>query len=148
MKAIKINGFNERQIFQLYDFLVSYEDSGIQQYKSTKALIAEHPELSDIDQILKSVEKRQSNHSNMVGIDFKALNNHIYLTKNKGNLSLSFLAHLRNSIAHGSAVEFEGKILITDYENPKYHPTNFTARGCIDFTIINNITNFLKCIIL
>ena len=41
----------------------------------------------------------------MEPVNFKAINNEIFLTRNKGDLSLSFLAHLQNAIAHGNAME-------------------------------------------
>ena len=41
----KINGLNANQVFQLYDYLVIYEESGIQDYKSTQKLLKDHPEL-------------------------------------------------------------------------------------------------------
>ena len=148
MKHNKINGFEDIQVFQLYAYLVAYEESGIEKYKSTKALLNEHPELSNIDQAAKPVIRHRANNQKMKAIDFKVLTNEIYLTKNKDNLLLSFLAHLRNSIAHGNTVEHEGRVLVTDFASPKYYPVVFTARGCIDFDVINSITKTLKQIIL
>ena len=74
------------------------------------------------------------------------MNNEIYLTINKGNLLLSFLTHLRNSIAHGNAVAHEDLILISD-KNPS-KSLGFTARGRMKFALINEITSILKDIIL
>ncbi len=140
----KINGFKKEQIFKLYDYLVAYEDSGIEMYNSTKALLKDHPELSELKEILKKVECSKSNSIEMKDIDLKIINNEIYLTKCKGNLLLSFLAHLRNSVAHGNIVEHYNHILITDYANPKFNPIDFTARGCIEFSVIIDLTNILK----
>lgn len=148
MKKNKINGFNENQIFQLYAYLVAYEESGIEKYESTKALLNEHPELAIIGQTAKPVICHKSSNQDMKEIDFKVLTNEIYLTKNKGNLLLSFLAHLRNSIAHGNIEDHEGRVWVTDYANPQYNPVDFTARGCIDFDVINSITKALKQIVL
>lgn len=148
MKQKNINGFEENQIFQLYAFLVAYEESGIEKYKSTKSLLNDHPELVDIEKVAKPVIRHGASNQKMKVIDFKVLTNEVYLTKDKGNLLLSFLAHLRNSIAHGNAVERQGRVLVTDYANPKYNPINFTARGCIDFDVINSITKVLKQIVL
>lgn len=148
MKQNKINGFDESQVFQLYAYLVAYEESGIEKYESTKALLNEHPELANIGQAAKPITCHKSSNQEMNEFDFKELTNEIYLTKNKGNLLLSFLAHLRNSIAHGNAVEHQGRVLVTDFANPKYNPIDFTARGCIDFDVINSITKTLKQIIL
>ncbi len=143
-----INGFTKNQIFQLYDYLVAYEDSGIEKYKSVKALKSEHPELSLIEQVLIPIARYSAKPDEMKDLDFKSLRNEVYMTNNKGNLLLSLLAHLRNSIAHGDAVEQKGNVLITDFANPKYNPIDFTARGCVELSIINNITSFLKQIVL
>lgn len=148
MKQSKINGLCEEQVFQLYAYLVAYEESGIEAYKSTKALLKDHPELSKIEEIVKPVIRHKTVSENLTSIDFKALHNEIYLTCNKKNLLLSFLAHLRNSIAHGNAVEHQGNILITDFEYYKIPTASFTARGCIEPDIINEITKVLKAIIL
>ena len=142
----RVNGFTMQQVFKLYAYLVAYEDSGIQNYKSIKALLKEHPELEDLSERLKVVKCNKSDANQMKDVNFKALNNEIYFTKSKNNL-FSFLSHLRNSIAHGNSMGYKGKILITDFENPKYHhPTNFSARGCVDLKIIEDFTNTLKLI--
>lgn len=146
MEEIKINGFDKTQIFQLYSYLVAYEDSGIEKYKSTKAMLSEHPELSDLGNIAKVVKYNKANAQEMRGLNFKSLTNEIYQTKNKQNNILSFLAHLRNSIAHGYAQEHEGQVLITDFDNPKYNPIDFTARGCVDFQLIKEFTKTIKLI--
>ncbi|MBR1902572.1 MAG: hypothetical protein IJ826_06320 [Bacteroidaceae bacterium] len=148
MKQSNINGFNESQIFQLYAYVVAYEDSGIVRYESTKAMLKEHPELSEVEKVVRMVRLRNAKYETMKDVDFKTLQNEVYHTKSKGNMLLSFLAHLRNSIAHGGAVEYQGSVLITDFEPPKYHPVYFTARGCVTFSTINDITKILKNIIL
>lgn len=144
MKQVKINGFDETQVFLLYAYLVAYEESGIQRYKSTKAMLSEHPELSDIEKIAKGVKYNKANAQEMKGLDFKLLINEIYQTKNKQNNLLSFLAHLRNSIAHGYTVEHNGKVLISDFERPKYNPIDYTARGCVELGVIKQFTAILN----
>ena len=62
----KINGLNANQVFQLYDYLVIYEESGIQDYKSTQKLLKEHPELSKLTTlnnkiVCKNIKKIDSN---------------------------------------------------------------------------------------
>ena len=143
-----INGFEKDQVFQLYSYLVAYEDSGIQNYKSTKALLGDHPELSDLKTQINAVNCSVSNSADMKNVDFKILHNEIYFTKNQGNLLLSFLAHLRNAIAHGTVVKHGDSILITDFENPRFRPIDFTARGCVDFEIVNGFTRILNCVVL
>lgn len=142
----KINKFDEKQIFQLYAYLAAYEYGGFFKYKSTKSLLKEHPELKRIQEINKLVDYEKSTNCEMKVADFLNFNNKILITKSRGNLLLSFLAHLRNSIAHGHAIEYNSNVLITDFANPRYSPTDFTARGSVTLTVINEITNILKLI--
>lgn len=142
MKQKSINGLNEHQVFQLYDYLVAYEDSGIQNYKSTIKLLSEHPELSKIVEYNKKIDVNISTAVNMNDINLKELNNKVYLSINKGNFLLSLLSHLRNAIAHGNAVMDNNYILVSD-RNPR-KSIDFTARGRIELSIINEISNILK----
>lgn len=145
MAKKKINGFDEKQIMHLYAYLVAYEESGIGKYKSTKAMLKEHPELLEIENFVKIVKCNESNAQEMIGIDFKSLVNEIYHKRSNGNHLLSLLAHLRNSIAHGCAVGHCGKVLITDFVHPKYkRPIDFSARGCIEFDMVKYITKILN----
>ena len=138
-----INGLEEKQVFLLFNYLVAYEHSGIAVFKSTKKLLEAHPELSDLEQAIKPVTCHSSNAREMESINLNSLNE-IYFTINKGNHLLSFLSHLRNSIAHGYVRGYNGNALITDFANPKYHPIDFTARGYIHFEIITKITKILE----
>ncbi len=139
----RINGFDEKQVFEMYNYLLAYEDCGIIKYKSTKALLLDHPELSELETVTGIIKCRKSNAYEMKGIDFKSLKNEIYFTKKYNNL-LSLLNHLRNSIAHCGVVEHNGSVLITDYANPRFLPVDFTARGCIELNTIKTITMILK----
>ncbi len=141
----KINGFDKNQIFQLYDYLVAYEELGIYNFKSTKALLADYPALVTVSVLFKQICSHKANAQEMKSTDIKALNNEIYMTI-RGNHLLSFLGHLRNAIAHGCAVEHQGKVLITDFDNPKRRPVAFTARGCVTMYIVNELTKFFKTI--
>ena len=141
--AEPIKGFGKTEIYQLYDFLVAYEDSGIGRDKnSTKKLLQIHPELSGLLENFKKVQYHKSNNEEMQSLRFKELRNEIFLTKNKANLQLSFLAHLRNAIAHGHVIEHNKKVLVTDFQVKR--PVNFSARGCIDLEVINEFTSTLK----
>ena len=139
----KINGFDENGIFKLYAYLSAYEDSGIGRHKgSTKKLLEKHPELSELEECFKLAKYHKAKYEEMKVLDFKKLNNEVYLTCNKANLQLSLLAHLRNAIAHGSVVEHNGKVLVTDFH--KDHPVVFTARGCVSFEVIEELTNVIN----
>ena len=143
-----INKFNKEEIFLLYDYLVAYEESGIGRYSTTKSLLKDHPELKGLETEVKSVVFHSAKPYEMKDMDFKLMENEIYITKCSGNLMLSFLAHLRNSIGHGNAVKHQDKVLITDFAHPRYNPIDFTARGCIYFNVIKNLTKVLKEIVL
>lgn len=139
----KINGFTKNQIFQLYEYLVVYEDLGLSNFKSTKAMLCQHPGLSYITTLQKRLICHKAKAKEIENVNFKELKNEVFMTV-RNNQLLSFLSHLRNAIAHGGAVEHKGNVLITDFENPRYHPVTFTARGCVTFDIINDITSLLK----
>ena len=55
----------------MYAYLVAYEESGIENYKSTKALIGEHPESSDIENIVKLVKCNTAHSCEMRDVDFQ-----------------------------------------------------------------------------
>lgn len=145
MEQKTINGFDESQIFKLYEYLVAYEELGISNFKSTKAMVERYPELAIIQTLQKQMNYHRAKAQTMESVDLKALRNEIYMTV-RGNLLLSFLAHLRNAIAHGCIVEHKGNILLTDFEYPKRHPVAFTARGCVTFEIVNGYTKLFKSI--
>ncbi len=144
MKQEKINGFDEKEIFKLYKYVVAYEEGGISQYNTTKSMLNEHPELSHLTDIAKLVKCTWTKDEEMRNIDFKTITNSVYQTRSRGNHLLSLLAHLRNSIAHGYVSKHEDSILITDFANPKFNPIDFTARGRIELQIIERITKILK----
>lgn len=138
-----INGFDETGIFKLYAYLSAYEDSGIGRHDgSTKKLLEKHPELSELEECFKLVKYHKAKCKEMKILDFKKLNNEVYLTCSKANLQLSLLAHLRNAIAHGSVVGHNGKVLVTDFH--KDHPVDFTARGRVDFEIVEKFTEIIN----
>ena len=141
-----INGFNEKEIFQLYEFVNAYEEGGINNYKSIRKLLDKHTELSELSVILSEVTCHKSNAAEMKILDFKSFHNEIYFTKPKNSNILCLLYHLRNSIAHANAVKNKKDVLITDFE--AYGGINFTARGKIELKIINRLTETLKKIVL
>ena len=72
-KKVTINGFDEKQVFSLYSYLVAYEESGIQKYTSTKSMLKEHPELSSLEEQTKDVTILKSTATEMKEIDFKEM---------------------------------------------------------------------------
>ena len=72
------------------------------------------------------------------------LTNEVFQSINKNNHLLSFLSHLRNSIAHGYIGGGDGYIHIIDFANPRSRPVDFTSRGRVEIGIINQFTNILN----
>lgn len=143
MQKEEINGFAPEEIFKLYAFITAYEETGIKAYKNLQSLWIEHPELQGLALVLKKVNCHFSSSSTMKSVNFKKLQNEIFLTKYGDCTLFSILYHLRNSIAHGLAIKSGNSVLITDYKVS--HPTDFSARGRIELNIINEFTdNLLK----
>lgn len=137
-----INGFDKEGIFKLYAFLNAYEKAGIGKFKSTKKMLTEHPELGEISDLFKLVNSHKKGNEFMKSVDPKQLRNEVFMTKNKGNLQLSLLAHLRNAIAHANVEENNQKVLITDYS--QRHSASFSAIGSVDIEVIEQFTIILN----
>ena len=89
MKENKINGFTVTQIFQLYAYLVAYEESGIEKYSSMKAMLEEHPMLSEVTKVVQKVVCHKTAAHDMKSIDFKSLKKINESVNTQGNLSYS-----------------------------------------------------------
>ena len=139
-----INGFGIDQIFHLYSFLVAYEGVRIQNYQSNKKMFVEHPELSSIEYILKKIKFYEADVEKMKTIDADSLCNTLYQKKIKKTHLLSFLSHLRNSIAHGSIKEKNDAVIFSDSVKKNITSSNINTLGCVDLEIIKEITKILK----
>lgn len=144
MEDNMINGLNESQISQLFAYLVAYESSGICVYKSTKKLIKDHPELKEMEATFQSIQCHKADTKKMDECNLSLLTNEVFQSINKNNHLLSFLSHLRNSIAHGYIGGGDGYIHIIDFANPRSRPVDFTSRGRVEIGIINQFTNILN----
>lgn len=141
-----INGFNPEEIFQLYAFVEAYETAGIKSYATQTRLFKEHPELQELQLVMKKVKCHYSNSKQMKSLDIKAMDEEIYYTEYQIGHLLSLLYHLRNSIAHACAVKHESKVLITDFKVRR--PVDFSARGRISLETIIEFTDILRKVIL
>ena len=137
-----INGFCAEEIFQLYALVEAYETIGIKSYKTQTSLIREYPELSSLLSVLKKIKCHYAKPTVMKTIDFKTLENEIYLTEYQIGYLLSLLYHIRNSLAHACIVKFGDSALITDFKVRR--PADFSARGKISLSIINEFTEILN----
>ena len=137
-----INGFGAEEIFQLYAFVEAYETIGIKSYKTQTSLIRQYPELSDLLSVLKKVKCHYAKPAEMKTIDFKSLENEIYFTEYHIGRLLSLLYHIRNSVAHAYIIKYGDSALITDHKVQR--PVDFSARGKVSLSVINEFTEILK----
>ena len=137
-----INGFCAEEIFRLYAFVEAYETIGIKSYESQKSLLKDHPELKGLLSASIKVKCHYAKLAVMKEIDFKTLENEVYLTEYQTGYLLSLLYHIRNSIAHACIVKYGDAALITDFKVQR--PIDFSARGKISLNIINEFTEILK----
>ena len=137
-----INGFIEPEIFKLYAFLEAYETAGIARFKTQTSMLKQHPELTPLLDDLEKIQYQCSNSEEMRRLDFKKFNNEIYMIESRTSYLLTLLYHLRNSIAHAAAVKHGDAVLITDFKRNR--PTDFSARGRIDMSIIESFTKTLQ----
>lgn len=144
MEKQTINGWNEKEVFVLYGFLEGYERGRLSSFEKDDVLFKEHPELIEFEKLFKSVlchpKDRSSKLRNLFPSSGK---NEIYVLSH-GTPLLSFLYHLRNSIAHGEIQKRGEEAFVVDW--CKSHPTNVSARGLISLDTIKQFTEILKSI--
>ena len=138
----KINGWNDKEIFLLYEFLVSYEKGRLSSYQKDDELFKEHPEIKKVDTLFCSISYSTKDKSSKLKDLFPSSGkNEIYFLSH-GTPLLSFLYHLRNSIAHGEIEKKGEEAFVVDW--CKNRPTNFSAKGLISFETIKKITEILN----
>jgi len=127
-----INGFSCEEVMVLYQFLDYYEKK-ISQLKNNKSL-----DVSGFNKLVKEgsillVKVKSTG-------DFKNVTaNTVVLTIQKKNQLLSFLAHLRNSIAHAYISKaVDGRYCLADYYHSKINMQGFVSKETIE-SIINQI---------
>ena len=137
-----INGWNTKEVFLLYNFLESYERGSLSSYEKDDQLFKEHPEVKNLEVLFKSIsyvtKKKSSKLQDLLPSSGK---NEIFLLSH-GTPLLSFLYHVRNSIAHGAIEKRGNEVLVVDW--CKNRPTNLSARGLISFETIRQFTDILN----
>lgn len=142
MAQMKINGWDKKEVFMLYNFLEAYERGNLSTYEKDENLFKEHPEVKDLEFLFNSVSCSFKKKAKMINDQIPATGkNQIFLLRH-GTPLLSFLYHVRNSIAHGIIEKRGNEALVVDW--CKKHPLNMSARGFISIDTINSFTNILN----
>lgn len=144
MNTKEINGFTEIEVVNLYRFIYLYEKGGIDNYNTLKEVYNNHPALEDtLPSCLNKLKLHISCLDKIQNVDLDTYNNEIIFTKNKNrNKVQSFLAHLRNSIAHGLIYKKGKLVYIIDYSIIK--PTSFSTRGTMDYDIFIELIGIIN----
>ena len=80
----------------------------------------------------------------MPAMRLPVLPNILYMTNSKNSKVLSFLTHIRNSIAHGQIIKEKDSIHIIDYsENKNTKEKIYTARGKVEIPKIEAILDLV-----
>ena len=103
MKQEEINGFTKDEVKDLYRFICMYEKGGFGFFYALEDVYRCHPQLVHILPLfLGNLELSKTGLREIQKVDLSTFKNKICFTKSKNkDKVLSFLSHLRNSIAHG-----------------------------------------------
>ena len=144
MKQEEINGFTDDEVIDLYRFVCLYEQGGFKYFNTLEDVYLSHPSLEHIlPSCLGYLELQQTGLKEIQKVDLRVLKNKICFNKSENkDKALSFLAHLRNSIAHGLVFKENQQVIITDYSITK--PTSFSARGIMDYDLFMKLINIIN----
>ena len=138
-----INGFNEDKLFILYAYLCRYEHK-IKSINTLKELTSMYPNLHKLENLISSFSCNISTRESMPAMGLLALPDILYMTNSKGSKVLSFLTHIRNSIAHGQIMKEDDYIHVIDYrENKNTKEKICTARGKVEIPKIEAVLNLV-----
>ena len=138
-----INGFNEDKLFILYAYLCRYEHK-IKGINTLKELTSMDPNLHKLESLISSFSCHIVKRESMPAMGLLALPDILYMTNSKNSKVLSFLTHIRNSIAHGQIMKEKDYIHIIDYsENKNTKEKIYTARGKVEIPKIEAILDLV-----
>ena len=104
--ADTIKGFSPEEVLEIYRFLCIYEEK-LEKVDSRKKLEETYPELTELNRLMSGFTCNYCTVKSLGTIGLVPMDNHVSMTNCRSSKLLSFLHHLRNSIAHG-LLEKEG----------------------------------------
>ena len=142
-----IHGFSPNEVVDLYRYLCIYE-SEMQHIGNQENLVKKYPKLQELEEKRSHFVCNYCNRESLKVIALAPKDNLVSMTKCRSSKTLSFLHHLRNSIAHGQLEMEDGFVHLIDYEYEN-NVKVFSARGKIEsstlFEIIKTIINNINC---
>ena len=103
-----------------------------------------YPNLHKLENLISSFSCNIATQESMPAMGLLALPDILYMTNSKGSKVLSFLTHIRNSIAHGQIMKEDDYIHVIDYrENKNTKEKIYTARGKVEIPKIEAVLNLV-----
>lgn len=135
------HGFCKEEIFLFYKF-ISIHDKYLKDIQKQQEIFELIPNIKivynkEYKGIVKQIRKADLKNFN------ECSDGKIYLTKNRKSLIMSFLCHLRNSIAHGHIVKKSNLISISDFIKTK----DFRLQNCIGKIELEKVSKILDIIL-
>ncbi|MBR5973148.1 MAG: hypothetical protein IK017_10920 [Paludibacteraceae bacterium] len=142
----KIHGFSQMEIVDLYHYLCIYV-SKLEHIENQTIFEEEYPKTKELKKTMSSFVCNNCTKESLKVIGLAPMDDLVSMTKCRSSKTLSFLHHLRNSIAHGQLEQEGGYVFLIDYgfeDSTKV----FSARGKIKsstlFEIVHIINNNIK----
>ena len=137
----KFRGFSNSEIVELYKYLCIYEGV-IKNIGSQKELMTTYPNLKELEILRSSFACSKCTRNYLSSVGILSLNNLVSMTSSRSSILLSFLNHLRNSIAHGLIEREGGYVHFSDYlldNKIKRFSANGKIKSSVTFKIIQII---------
>lgn len=137
-----INGFGPKEVVELYHYLCIYVNK-LEHIRSQNVLLKQYSELKGIDTLMSSFVCNNCTRESLKTIGLVSMNNLVSMTKCRTSKQLSFLHHLRNSIAHGQLTKKGKYVELIDYgfENGA---KVFSARGKVSVVTLFDIIHIIN----
>lgn len=138
-----LKGFYTHEVVDLYHYLCIYENE-LKYIKNQECLWKQHPKLKKLEELISNFECNYCTKESLQNCALAPINNLVSMTKCKTSKVLSFLHHLRNSIAHGQIEQEEDYVHLIDYDYEKDSKLgkmhkNYSARGKIKSSVLFEI---------
>lgn len=144
----KLKGFDEQEVFKLYNFLCVFE-SKISILKNTTELYKHYPQLKCLGEYVKQFKINYANDEAMQVLGVFVPKGFLYCTNTKSSKTYNFLYHLRNSIAHAQIEKDKGQVHLIDYKLVKDNNSGvitkkFSGKGNLDSAVIFEIIEIIN----
>lgn len=139
----KLKGFDEQEVFKLYNFLCVYENK-ISILKNTTEIYNRYPQLKSLDTYVNQFTINYAKDEAMQILGVYVPKGFLYCTNARSSKLYNFLYHLRNSIAHGQIEKDNSQVFLIDYKFVKNKTDAgrrkiFSGRGNLEDTIVFDI---------